>query len=124
MARRTVHAALSRWWQNGDLYALHNDLREHLRLAEGRQAEPSAGIIDSQSVRAAETVAASSRGYDAAKSVQGTKRHVIVDTLGLLLVVIFTAASDVPRVRALPPRRGHLECRIMEIWRPRSSWWS
>jgi transposase len=49
---------------------------------QGRQAEPSAGIIDSQTLRAAETVATDSRGYDAAKKVQGRKRHVIVDTLG------------------------------------------
>jgi hypothetical protein len=44
---------------------LHNSLREHLRQAEGRHAEPSAAILDSQSIRAAETVAASSRGFDA-----------------------------------------------------------
>jgi transposase len=99
---RTVHAIFTRWWQDGDLYALHNDLREHVRLAEGRQAEPSAGIIDSQSLRAAETVATDSRGYDAAKKVQGRKRHVIVDTLGLLLVVIVTAASVQDRDGAKP----------------------
>ncbi|MGV9306444.1 transposase [Nonomuraea sp. NPDC003727] len=46
---RTVHAIFSRWRQ--DLYVRHNDLREHVRLAEGRQAEPSTGIIDSQSLR-------------------------------------------------------------------------
>jgi transposase len=99
---RTVHAIFTRWWQEGDLYALHNDLRERVRIADGREPEPSAGIIDSQSLRAAETVAASSRGYDAAKKVQGTKRHVIVDTLGLLLVVIVTAASVQDRDGAQP----------------------
>ncbi|WP_344990791.1 IS5 family transposase [Nonomuraea helvata] len=99
---RTVHAIFTRWWQDGDLYALHNDLREQVRIADGREPEPSAGIIDSQSLRAAETVAAGSRGYDAAKKVQGTKRHVIVDTLGLLLVVIVTAASVQDRDGAKP----------------------
>jgi transposase len=99
---RTVHAIFTRWWQDGDLYALHNDLREQIRIAEGREPEPSAGIIDSQSLRAAETVAAGSRGYDAAKKVQGRKRHVIVDTLGLLLVVIVTAAGVQDRDGAKP----------------------
>ena len=99
---RTVHAIFTRWWQDGDLYALHNDLREQVRIADGREPEPSAGIIDSQSLRAAETVPTGSRGYDAAKKVQGTKRHVIVDTLGLLLVVIVTAASVQDRDGAKP----------------------
>ncbi|MGJ6969688.1 IS5 family transposase [Streptosporangium sp. G11] len=98
---RTIHAIFTRWRTDGDLHALHNDLREHLRLAEGRQAEPSAGIIDSQSLRAAETVATSSRGYDAAKKVQGTKRHIVVDTLGLLVVMV-TAAGVQDRDGAKP----------------------
>lgn len=58
--------------------------------------------VASQSLRAAETVAAGSRGYDAAKKVQGTNRHVIVDTLGLLLVVTVTAASVQDRDGAKP----------------------
>jgi transposase len=99
---RTVHAIFTRWWQDGDVYAVHNDLREQVRVTEGREPEPSAGIIDSQSLRAAKTVARDSRGYDAAKNVQGTKRHIIVDTLGLLLVVIVTAASAQDRDGAEP----------------------
>lgn len=95
---RTVHAIITRWRQDGDLYALHNDLREQVRIADGREPEPSAGIIDSQSLRAAETVAAGSRGYDKAKKVQGTKRPIIVDTLGLLLVV-WSSSSPPPASR-------------------------
>jgi transposase len=98
----TVHAIFTRWRQDGDLHALHNDLREKVRQAEGRQAEPTAAIIDSQSVRAAETVGAGSRGYDAGKKVPGRKRHVIVDCLGLLLVVLVTAASVQDRDGARP----------------------
>ncbi|MFC6365383.1 transposase [Nonomuraea thailandensis] len=98
---RTVHAIFTRWWTDGNLYALHNDLREQVRIADGREPEPSAGIIDSQSLRAAETVAAGSRGYDLPKKVQGTKQHIIVDALGLLLVVIVTAASVQDRERTL-----------------------
>jgi transposase len=99
---RTVHAIFTRWWHDGDLLALHNDLREKVRRAEGRAAEPTAAIIDSQSVRAAETVGAGSRGYDAGKTVQGRKRHVIVDTLGLVLVVMVTAANIQDRDGARP----------------------
>lgn len=59
----------------------------------GRDPEPTAAIVDSQSVRAAATVPASSRGYDAGKKVPGRKRHIVVDCLGLLLVVMVTTAS-------------------------------
>ena len=53
----------------------------------------SAGVIDSQSLRGADTVAAAQRGYDGGKRTNGTKRHIVTDTLGLLLVVLVTAAS-------------------------------
>ena len=53
----------------------------------------SAGIVDAQSVKGADTVGASTRGFDAGKKVNGRKRHVVVDTLGLLIVVLVTAAS-------------------------------
>ncbi|MFG6200905.1 transposase [Nonomuraea sp. JJY05] len=115
---RTVHAIFTRWWQDGDVYALHNDLREQVRVTEGREPEPSAGIIDSQSLRAAETVARDSRGYDAAKNVQGTKRRIIVDTLCLLLVVIVTAAGAQDRDGAKPAleRLHDWHERISLVW--------
>jgi hypothetical protein len=53
----------------------------------------SAGIVDAQSVKGADTVGAGSRGYDAGKKVNGRKRHIVVDTLGLLMVVLMTAAN-------------------------------
>ncbi len=64
-------------------------------FAPGRagQAEPSAGIIDSQSVKGADTVGRDSRGYDANKKINGRKRFIVTDTLGLLLVVCVMAAS-------------------------------
>jgi transposase len=87
-------------------------------LREGRAAEPTAGIIDSQSVRAAETVPTSSRGYDAGKKVNGRKRHIAVDTLGLLLCVLVTAASVQDRDGARPlleQLRGSCR-RIRLVW--------
>ncbi|WP_237110756.1 IS5 family transposase [Nonomuraea sp. MG754425] len=62
-------------------------------LIEPLLPEPNAGCMDSQTVRAAETVGAAACGYDAGKKVKGQKRHVVVDTLGLLLCVMVTAAS-------------------------------
>jgi hypothetical protein len=58
-----------------------------------RAAAPSAAIIDSQSMKAAETVARSSRGYDAGKKINGRKRHIAVDTLGLLLGLLHVRAG-------------------------------
>jgi putative transposase len=68
---RTVYHYFRKWDRDGTLNRLHNGLREQVRLAEGREADPSAAILDSQSVRAAETVAQSSRGYDSGKKING-----------------------------------------------------
>jgi transposase len=89
----TVYHYFRTWNRDGTLTRLHNSLREHLRQAEGRHAEPSAAILDSQSVRAAETVATTSRGFDAGKKINGRKRHIAVDTTGLLLIVLVTSAG-------------------------------
>jgi transposase len=62
---RTVYHYFRKWDRDGTLNRLHDGLREQVRLAEGRAADPSAAILDSQSVRAAETVARSGRGFDA-----------------------------------------------------------
>jgi len=97
-----VHALFTRWYGDGDIDAVHSDLRAKVRRAQGRETEPSAAIIDSQSLRAAETVGADTRGYDAGKKTPGRKRHVIVDCLGLLLVVMVTAASVPDRDGARP----------------------
>jgi transposase len=90
---QTVYDYHARWTVDGTVNHLHNSLREQVRTAAGRQPEPSAAIIDSQSVRAAETVARASRGYDAGKKVNVRKRHIAVDTIGLVLVVAVSAAS-------------------------------
>ncbi|MEW9550643.1 transposase [Nonomuraea sp. NPDC050783] len=68
----------------------------------GRAELPTAGCIDSQTVRAGETVSAAACGYDAGKKLKGQKRHVVVDTLGLLLCVMVTAASVQDRDAAHP----------------------
>ena len=115
---KTVHDYHRRWTADGTVNRIHNALREQVRAAHGRHPQPSAAIIDSQSVRAAETVAARSRGYDAGKNVNGRKRHIATDTIGLLLVVAVTAASAQDRVAAravIVALRGCYQ-RITLIW--------
>lgn len=91
-----------RWRDQGLLEVLHDRLRRECRVAAGREPEPSAAVIDSQSLRAAETVAKGDRGFDAGKRVNGTKRHIAVDVLGLLLMVLVTGAGVQDRDGALP----------------------
>jgi transposase len=81
---------------------VHAALRAQVRAAAGRDTEPTAAIIDSQSVRAADTVPRASRGWDNAKKVNGRKRHIAVDAMGLLLAVVITAASVQDRDAARP----------------------
>ncbi|MFC8424657.1 transposase [Streptomyces sp. NPDC057236] len=68
-----------------------------VRQTAGRDREPTAGTIDTQSVKAATSVPAASRGFDGAKEVNGRERHIVVDALGLLLTVVVTAASATDR---------------------------
>jgi transposase len=98
----TVYWWFAKWVADGTLDRVHDLLRDQVRRAAGRHAAPTAAIIDSQSVRAADTVARHSRGYDAGKKVNGRKRHLAVDTCGLLLVVMVTAASVQDRDAARP----------------------
>jgi transposase len=99
---RTVYGIYQRWNAAGVTIGLHDALRAQVRRAAGRAAEPTAAVIDSQSVRAAATVPRSSRGWDNAKKVNGRKRHIAVDTSGLLLEVLATPASVQDRDAARP----------------------
>jgi transposase len=90
---RTVYDYFARWRDDGTLRRVHDQLRALARQAAGRDREPTAAVIDSQSARAADTVPKASRGWDNAKKVNGCKRHIAVDTGGLLLTVLVTAAS-------------------------------
>lgn len=87
-----VYDFFRRWRACDYVRELHERLRRTARERSGRNAEPSAGVIGSQSVDASETVGEDSRGYGGGKSRDGRKRHVLTDTEGLLLeVTVITA---------------------------------
>jgi transposase len=99
---RTAYGYFATWRDDGTLQRIHDQLREAARTAAGRGPWPTAAVIDSQSVRAADTVPRASRGWDNAKKVNGRKRHIAVDTAGLLLAVVVTAACIQDRDGARP----------------------
>jgi transposase len=98
----TVYWWADKWQADGSAERMHDDLRARIRLAAGRKAAPTAAIIDSQSVKGSEMIGRARRGYDAGKKINGTKRHLAVDTIGLLLTVLVTAASVQDRDAARP----------------------
>ena len=94
----TVYTYFRNWRKDGTWLLIHDRLRGWVRADKGRPESPSEAIIDSQSVKSA-TMVHEEVGFDGAKGIKGRKRHTVVDTLGLLLRVVVTAAN-------LPERAG------------------
>jgi putative transposase len=95
---QTVYYHFRKWRINGRLRSAHHRLREEVRQAEGRDRNPSAAVIDSQVVKTTR-VGGPERGYDGAKRLAGRKRHILVDTNGLVLAAKVHGAD-------LPDRDG------------------
>ncbi|WP_179199947.1 transposase [Streptomyces sp. NRRL B-24572] len=95
-----VYAFFRRWRDHGLVREFRDRLRRRVREQAGRDPEPSAGVIHSQSVKADAVVGSDSRSFDGGKLINGRKRHVVVDTLGLLLAVMVTAADAGDRAAA------------------------
>ena len=115
---KTVYHYFWRWRKEHIWERMHTRLRDHLRMALGREAQPSAGIIESQSVKT--TGVGGARGYDGAKKIKGRKRHLLVDTEGFLLTVKVHPADVMDRdgvALLLPPEqiKGQFP-RLTHVW--------
>ena len=92
LPKSTVYDYFAQWRDDGTWAKMVQALREQTRVQAGREPTPSAICIDSQSVKTTE-MGGPERGYDGGKKINGRKRHLLVDTLGLLLAVLITSAS-------------------------------
>jgi putative transposase len=89
--RSTVFDYFDAWKKDGTWKRVHDFFRRKVRRLDGRRGQPSAAIIDSQSVKSSDV--ADDAGYDAGKKIKGRKRHLLVDTLGLVLAVVVHSAA-------------------------------
>ena len=113
---KTTYHYFRIWRKDGTWERIHDQLRGDVREDAGRKREPSAGCVDSQSVKT--TDRGGVHGYDAGKKVNGRKRHILVDTMGLVWLIVVTAASvqDRDGARTLLAALATRMKRLRVIW--------
>jgi putative transposase len=98
---KLIYYYFDTWKKNGVFDIIHDSLVEKIRLKHGKKEQPTVGIIDAQSVKST-LVSSEDKGFDAGKKIKGIKRHIIVDTLGLVLAIVIQSASVQDRDGAIP----------------------
>lgn len=113
---KTVYGYFRQWSQDWTWTFIHDTLRDWLRKTEGRNVAPTAAIIDSQTVKTPDQDG--QRGYDAGKKINGRKRHLAVDTLGMILTMVITSAAvqDRDAAKTLIGALVRLFVRVQIIW--------
>ena len=113
---QTVYRYFAKWKDDGTWFRIHETLRAQERLRQGKKKHPTAGAADSQSVKT--TALPSSRGYDGGKKINGRKRHILVDTLGLVMAVVVTTACAADRdgLKKLLRTFGVHRKKLRKIW--------
>ena len=113
---QTVYYYFRQWKGDGIWERMNQTLRTRLRIADDRESDPSAAILDSQSVKTVDVKGI--RGYDAGKKVKGRKRHILVDTMGLLLTVVVHSADiqDRDGAKLVLDRVRNCRSRLHKIW--------
>jgi putative transposase len=114
---RTIYGYFKRWSEDATWKNIMDTLRKEVRKQEGHDEEPSACSVDSQTVKA--SIQSEDKGYDGGKKINGRKRHILVDTLGLIITVVVTAANYGEREGLKDLLSGYMKNgfnRLRKIW--------